>query len=48
MQLAMKIFTGIGLLIAIYLILSRGKDTNTIIESSSKGLVDTIATLQGR
>ncbi len=39
---------GIGLLIFAYLLLTNGQSTSTVLGSLSKGMNDTIMTLQGR
>ena len=48
MNKLVEILTGIGLLIGIYLFLSRGSDTVKIIDVIAKNSVDGIKTLQGR
>jgi hypothetical protein len=48
MSLLSKMLSGIGILIAIYLFLSRGKDTVAIINTIASNATQGIKTLQGR
>lgn len=48
MRNVMTILSGIGMLIAIYLFLSRPKETATIIDSIAKNTTAGIKTLQAR
>ena len=44
----MKFFGGIGILIAIYLFLSNGGSTISIVNTISKNMINGIQVLQGR
>lgn len=48
MKAVLTIASGIGLLIAVYLFLSRGSDTVNIINSLASNTTAGIKTLQGR
>jgi len=48
MAIVTKAFVGIFILIAIYLVLFRGRETVAIINSLFRGLTEGIEVLQGR
>lgn len=48
MSLMMKIISGTGILIAIYLVVSRASDTSKIINSLGSVYTSSVKTLQGR
>lgn len=48
MSLVMKIISGTGLLIALYLVISKATDTTKIINSLGGVYASSVKTLQGR